>query len=88
MQTASGIADRVNNLLRAIDVVTYSMKAVGQDISVIPPVRPSLAADGAVTLEWASADFRCGFTFEKVESESGWYFATSKRLGESGALDF
>jgi hypothetical protein len=81
-----GMVDRINKLLRSIDLITYSLEAAGRDLSVIPPVRPSVDTSGSLTLEWTSPDFRFGFTFERIAGESGWYFATSKRLGEIGAF--
>jgi hypothetical protein len=79
------IAGQADNLIRAINQAIFALQLAGNDILSIPNVRPSISENGSVAFEWILPDFRFGFSIESASDESGWYVATSKRLGDVGA---
>lgn len=78
------VAETVTELIATIERTASALKVAGRDISPLPPIRASILDDGSVILEWATQEFRLGFNIEHDPSESGFFLATSKRLGEKG----
>ncbi len=79
------MAETVRELIAIIERTAYTLRLAGRAMLPLPPIRASIAEDGSVILEWTTQDFRLGFNIEHDPSESGFYLATSKRLGEKGA---
>ena len=82
------IALRTEEIARAIDETVYFFSATGGEVATFPPARSTILDDGSVSIEWISRDFRFGFNIDADPAASGWYLATSKRLGETGAYGF
>lgn len=78
------IAETTRDLIGVIEETAYAIVAGGGDIRSLPPVNAALAPDGSVLLEWATRDFRLGFSIDSDPNESGWYVVTSRQLGEIG----
>lgn len=83
-----GIAQEAKRLLSIIQETISTVQKFRFDLGYIPPLRASIADDGAVLFEWIFRDYRIGFNLEPKIQESGWFLITNRNLGEVSASGF
>lgn len=82
------IAQEAQKLLSAIQETMSTIQKFRFDFGYIPPLRGSIAEDGAVLFEWIFRDYRIGFSIEPNAQESGWFLIANRNLGEISASGF
>lgn len=82
------MAKKAEELLVTIQEIVVSFQYSQPDLTYLPILNAFQANDGSVYFEWASNDFRVGFSIEKNPSESGWYLVSTKKLGEISASGY
>ncbi len=83
------VKQRAEHILNQIQKIITYFTCIGFDLNAIPKIHAfTYESDEAILLEWIFKEYRIGFSFEEIISESGWYLVTNKGLGEISASGF
>ncbi|MBW8003312.1 MAG: hypothetical protein FVQ80_15080 [Planctomycetes bacterium] len=82
------VAASAERLMLDIQSIIDTFHKSGIETSTMPTLQVFSPDDGSVLLEWSTDIFKVGLTVEPKADDSGWYFVSSKALGEIAASGF
>ncbi|MEW6348866.1 MAG: hypothetical protein AB1646_07360 [Thermodesulfobacteriota bacterium] len=91
--TIAKIADanlrkQAHDLLVKLQLVLNALEEARFDVGGLPSLGVAMVEDGSVLLEWASVNYRLGFSLEPNSEDSSWFLITSREFGGLNASGF
>ena len=82
------LAASAGKLMLDIQTVIDTFHKSGYEVATMPSLQVASLDANTVLLEWATDNFRVGLSVDTEPNESGWYFVSSKELGQIAASGY